>query len=151
MELAAFPRIDDVDDPAFLRPLAPPRAKLLLLKRDVLLILRKQNGLWDLPGGKIEPDETPAEGLAREVREELGLSLPATPTDSGRWLRRRTGRPDVMIHFFTVRLEGAHADIRLSDEHVGWRWVDAAALRRHEMPDGYWRAALAALRDAGAC
>jgi 8-oxo-dGTP diphosphatase len=44
----------------------------------VLLARRKpgkhMGGKWEFPGGKIEPGETPEEGLARELEEELALN-----------------------------------------------------------------------------
>ncbi len=44
---------------------------------EVLLCRRADVMLWDLPGGTISLDETPVQGLAREVLEETGLSLRA--------------------------------------------------------------------------
>jgi mutator protein MutT len=42
---------------------------------DILLSRRSDSGTWDLPGGAVEPGETPSEALCREVHEETGLEI----------------------------------------------------------------------------
>ena len=41
----------------------------------VLILKDRWSDWWDLPGGHIHDDETPEEGLLREVKEETGMSL----------------------------------------------------------------------------
>ena len=41
----------------------------------LLLCRRKKDGLWNLPGGHLEPKEPPWEAVVREVREEIALNV----------------------------------------------------------------------------
>ena len=40
-----------------------------------VLAARRSSGGWELPGGKVEANETDAEALVRECREELGITI----------------------------------------------------------------------------
>jgi 8-oxo-dGTP diphosphatase len=57
--------------------LCDPQGRLLLCERPPGKHLA---GLWEFPGGKLEPGESPRQGLCRELHEELGIRvLTCTP------------------------------------------------------------------------
>lgn len=58
--------------------LTRPDGRVLMQQRP---IGKQHGGLWEFPGGKVEPDETPEAALARELAEELGIVVdPAAVT-----------------------------------------------------------------------
>jgi 8-oxo-dGTP diphosphatase len=74
-----------------------PDGRVLLAQRPAGKVY---GGWWEFPGGKIEPGEAPAQALARELHEELGVgSELAYP-----WVTRVFAYPHavVRLHFFRV-------------------------------------------------
>ena len=50
--------------------LIDPDGRVLLAQRPPG---KSMAGLWEFPGGKVEPDESPETALIRELKEELGI------------------------------------------------------------------------------
>jgi 8-oxo-dGTP diphosphatase len=105
------------------------RGRLLLIKRGH----EPGAGLWSLPGGRIEPGETDAEALVREMFEETGLTV-----EPGRLLGRvqRTGlRGDVIdIRDYAATVTGG--TLRAGDDAADARWVAAGELAALELTEG---------------
>ena len=65
----------------------------------VLLTKPNYRDSWLIPGGYIEPGEFPHEAAARELREELELSLPIGPLLVVDWASPRDERPRSIVNF----------------------------------------------------
>ena len=97
------------------------QGRLLLIKRGHA----PAAGLWSLPGGRIEPGETDAEALVREMREETGLVIEAGQ------LIGTARRPAQDGSVFDIRDYAATViggTLRPGDDAADARWVDASEL-----------------------
>lgn len=100
--------------------------KILLLRDAGLGDHAHAKGMWDVPGGRMEANETPKQGLVREVKEELGLEIDATlarPFHVDLWGvgGDKINNPIIGI-FYLVPLP--LEDFKLSDEHTEMMWFD---------------------------
>ncbi len=118
---------------------------LLTNKKGEFLLLKRSEkyagvgGMWDIPGGRITPGTTLIKNLAREIKEETGLTLGKEVTLLGAQdILRVPGRHVVRLTY-EARAKG---EVALSDEHVAFKWVSLEDLRRTRGLDAYLRALL---------
>ncbi len=98
-------------------------------KKNVLLVQRRDLPVWVLPGGGLDPKETPAEGALREVEEETGYQVEIIrqiakylPVNS---LTQKT-------YFFECRIIGGFATLNSEARNI--RYFPVANLPSHLPP-----------------
>jgi 8-oxo-dGTP diphosphatase len=135
------------------------KAGLLVVRGGRVLLCRKKHGtlLLILPGGKIEPGESAAGCVEREVREELGPDVrPSTLEFLGQYTDQAAGSAgEVCVELFSTDLEGdpqPSAEIRdlvWFGEHDDWTLL-APSLANRILPDLVARGLLPWERQPGA-
>ena len=115
-----------------------------LIDRDGRLLLaqrpegRPMAGLWEFPGGKIEPGETPETALIRELYEELGINTAASCLAPLSFASHRYDASEsraafhlLMMLYVCRRWEGRPQPI----EGGALKWVRPQQLREYPMPE----------------
>lgn len=122
-------------------------AAVILKRGRVLIDQRKPDamlgGLWEFPGGKVQPGETPPAALAREVREELGIEIEvARPLAR---VRHAYSHFRITMQAFLCRHTAGRAR---AIECTACKWVKIGELENYPFPKAN-HAILKALRGSG--
>lgn len=104
--------------------------------RRVLIAQRSEGkamaGLWEFPGGKVEPGETPEEAIIRELEEELGISTKTACLAPLTFASHSYDDFNLLMPLFVCRKWTGFPQMR---EHAALKWVKPTALYDYDMPD----------------
>ncbi len=101
----------------------------VLLRRDRVFVARRspdqhQGGLWEFPGGKVEPGEEDAAALVRELQEELSVTATVGPVLA----ENRHDYPGIRVHLVAMRATIPGCSEPLLVDHDAAVWATAADL-----------------------
>lgn len=101
-------------------------AAVIKSEKGILVGQRKDNALWEFPGGKIEWGETPQEALKREIFEELGETITVGNICDEITHEYTEKNLSVKLTFFWATLEQEEV---VSSVHSKLLWADKEKLK----------------------
>ncbi len=103
--------------------------------RRVLIAQRPEGkslaGLWEFPGGKVEPGESPEDALIRELEEELGVSTKTACLAPASFASHAYEGFHLLMPLYVCRKWQGEPQLR---EHQALKWVRPQNLRDYPMP-----------------
>ena len=116
--------------------------KAFITKGDQLLMVKGNHvdPHWELPGGRIDVGEEllPAENiLRREITEELGPDVRIDVKKPLLTWSRQLANWDKYVYLIGFDCHYVSGDIKLSDEHTDYRWVNKTESLDLDLATGY--------------
>ena len=105
-----------------------PEGRILLARRPEG---KSMAGLWEFPGGKVEPGESPETALIRELQEELGIDTWESCLAPLTFASHAYETFHLLMPLFACR---KWQGIPQSREGQALKWVTAHNLREYPMP-----------------
>nr|WP_314257122.1 8-oxo-dGTP diphosphatase MutT [uncultured Devosia sp.] len=103
--------------------------------RRVLIAQRPEGksmaGLWEFPGGKVEPGESPEAALIRELQEELGIETKEACLAPVSFASHSYESFHLLMPLYACRKWQGEPQAR---EHLALKWVRPQNLRDYPMP-----------------
>ena len=113
----------------------PVSVKGVIIQDSKVILLKNERDEWELPGGKLDAEETPEECVVREVKEELTLSVTCGPI-LGSWVYHVLENADVLVITYGVYSE-PFTQVAHSSEHKGVELFSLEEVKGLRMPQGY--------------
>lgn len=114
---------------------------IIIYKNKALLVKDAQYKDWTMPGGRVNQDEDPMEGLNREMIEEIGIGFKELDIEPELIVclpfnKYKIGHDGTVLMLQIYKFEiSEEIEVKISDEHSDFKWITAEEIDKYDFFD----------------